>query len=480
MKGRDVFSRRGVVARTAAVVMVGLLAAVASPAVPVMAQVAPTLYDPATDIPPEDTDPEPPVPMEQKSVCATSAVIPDSQFHTIPGHSVFRVNELHKYATGRGQIVAVIDSGVSPNARLPRLIGAGDYVAGGDGLSDCDHHGTLIAGIIAAQAAQNDTFIGVAPDVEIISIRQTSGAFGPVLSEDREVSGSTLSSLAKAIVRAANHGATVINMSVTACVPANAAVDLTELRGALHYAAVERDAVIVSSAGNVDQTCEANLGPDPEDPLDPNGWDQATTISLPSYIDEFVLSVGGSTLTGDVYENTMPGPWVDVAAPAVNIVSLDPVAGDRGGLINAEVTREGTAPISGTSFASAYVAGLAALIRERYPHLNSLQVRNRIVNSAMSSAPSMNNFVGYGPVDPIQALTGDVSVDFPERDIFQSQQIAVNQAQDPDDKFGVYMSVAIMAMLGLTALVYAVLTWFRTPDTRQIGTTDKKEGATDA
>lgn len=474
------FSRRGVLARTAAVALIGLTAAVSSPTAVVSAQITPTLYDPATDRPPEDTDPKPPVPMEQKSVCATSAVIPDSQFHTIPAHSVYQVTELHKYATGRGQIVAVIDSGVTPNARLPRLRGAGDYVAGGDGLSDCDHHGTLIAGIIGASPAQNDTFIGIAPDVEIVSIRQTSGAFGPVRSEDREVSGSTLSSLSKAIVRAANNGATVINMSVTACVPANSAVDLTELRGALHYAAVERDAVVISSAGNVDQSCEANAGPDPEDPLDPKGWDQGITISLPSYIDEFVLSVGGTTLTGDVYENTMPGPWVDVAAPAENIVSLDPVAGDRGGLINAEVTRDGTTPISGTSFASAYVSGLAALIRERYPYLNSLQVRNRIINSAMSSAPSMNNFMGYGPVDPMQALTGDVSVDLPERDIFQSQQLAVDLTEKPDDKFGVYMSIVIMSLLGITALVYAVLTWFRTPDTRQIGTTEKKGGATDA
>lgn len=469
------YSRRGIPVRTAAAGLVAVLGVLASPVAPVGAQIAPTVYDARTDRPPEDTDPRPPVPMEQKTVCATSAVIPDSQFHTIPASSVFRVDDLHRFATGRGQTVAVIDSGVTPNARLPRLVGAGDYVAGGDGLSDCDHHGTLIAGIIGAQPAQNDTFIGVAPDASIVSLRQTSGAFGPERSEDREVSGSTLSSLAKAIVRAANHDATVINLSVTACVPANAAVDLSELRGALHYAAVERDAVVVSSAGNVDQTCEANLGPDPEDPLDPLGWDQATTVSLPSYIDQYVLSVGGSTLTGDIYENTMPGPWVDVSAPAVNIVSLDPVAGDRGGLINAEVTRDGTAPISGTSFASAYVSGLAALIRERYPHLSALQVRNRIINSAHLSAVGLNNHLGFGPVDPFQALTGDVSTEFPSREVFQSQQLEVPPRAPEKDMFPIYMAIAIMAMLGITAMVYAILTWFRTPENHPVRPSDKSK-----
>lgn len=470
------FSRRGPLARTTTAAVVGILTALACPLSPASAQLSPTIYNAEIDRPPEDTDPRPPVPMEQKTVCATSAVIPDSQFHTIPASTVFRVGDLHRFATGRGQTVAVIDSGVTPNARLPRLVGAGDYVTGGDGLSDCDHHGTLIAGIIGAQPAQNDTFIGVAPDADIVSIRQTSGAFGPERPEDREVSGSTLSSLAKAIVRAANHNATVINLSVTACVPADAAVNLSELRGALHYAAVERDAVVVSSAGNVDQSCEANLGPDPEDPLDPLGWDQATTISLPSYIDQFVLSVGGTTLTGDIYENTMPGPWVDVAAPAVNIVSLDPVAGDRGGLINAEVTRDGTAPISGTSFAAAYVSGLAALIRERYPHLSALQVRNRIINSAHQGAMGLNNHVGFGLVDPFLALTGDASTDFPERDVFQSQQIDTPPATPDRDMFPIYMSIAVMTMLGLTAMVYAIITWFRSPESHQVRPSDSRKG----
>ncbi|BCI88336.1 hypothetical protein NIIDMKKI_35420 [Mycobacterium kansasii] len=50
--------------------------------------------------------------------------------------------------------VAVIDTGVTPHPRFPHLIPGGDYVmAGGDGLSDCDAHGTIVASMIGAAPA---------------------------------------------------------------------------------------------------------------------------------------------------------------------------------------------------------------------------------------------------------------------------------------------------------------------------------------
>src|SRR5699024_4473720 len=134
----------------------------------------PSDFDPGRDQPPPPGPAAPPIPMKQNTVCATSAVLPDSQFHTVPASHVFGVDTLHEYGTGVGQTVAVIDSGVTPNARLPLLRGGGDFIMGGDGLEDCDHHGTLIAGIIAAQPALNDGFVGVAPSASILSIRQTS------------------------------------------------------------------------------------------------------------------------------------------------------------------------------------------------------------------------------------------------------------------------------------------------------------------
>ena len=185
---------------------------------------------------------------------------------------------------------------------------------------------TLVAGIIAAAPSPNDKFIGVAPGAEIVSIRQTSAAFAeenpPQGRTEADRSAANMMSLAKSIVHAANLGATVINLSVTACVDAGSPADLRALAGALQYAAVEKNAVIISAAGNVGNSCQTNPGYDPANPSDPRNWDGVKSVSLPSYFSNLVLSVGGSDLTGAPYVNTMPGPWVGVAAPAMNISKM--------------------------------------------------------------------------------------------------------------------------------------------------------------
>jgi membrane-anchored mycosin MYCP len=387
---------------------------------PSAAAVTPPQIDTAVDIPPPDGDPAPAVKMKQSSVCATSAVLADSQFRTIPASAVFGVEALHHFARGDGQTIAVIDSGVQPNVRLPRLRGGGDYIMPGDGLSDCDHHGTLVAGIIASAPAPNDGFIGVAPGAEIVSIRQTSAAFSednpPPNWSDADRSAANLAALSQSIVHAANLGATVINLSVTACVDAGSPVDLRALAGALYYAAVAKNAVIIAAAGNLaqqKQTCQPNPGYDPANPSDPRNWDGVRSISLPSYFSNLVLSVGGTTLTGDPYVNTMPGPWVGVAAPAMNIVSLDPTQPSPGALTNAALVKGVPTPENGTSFASAYVSGLAALIREKYPDLTANQVIHRILATAHQPARGLNDLLGAGVIDPVAALTAQVPIGDP-------------------------------------------------------------------
>ncbi|MEB3022953.1 MULTISPECIES: type VII secretion-associated serine protease mycosin [Mycolicibacter] len=375
--------------------------------------ITPPEVDLATDIAPPDGDPAPALDMKQNTVCATSAVLADSQFGVIPASAVFGVSELHKFARGDGQVVAVIDSGVQPVSRLPRLRGGGDYIMSGDGLSDCDHHGTLIAGIIAAAPSPNDGFVGVAPGAEIVSIRQTSAAFTedhpPQGYSDADRSAANLMALAKAIVHAVNLGATVINLSVTACVDAGSPVDTRALAGALYYAAVARDAVIVTAAGNTGgQTCQPNPGYDPANPADRRNWDGVRSVSLPSYFSNLLLSVGGTTLTGDPYVNSMPGPWVGAAAPSMNIVSLDPTEPRPGALTNAALVKGAPIPLNGTSYGAAYVSGLAALIREKYPHLSARQVINRILSTAHTPAEGLTNTLGAGPIDAVAALTADV------------------------------------------------------------------------
>lgn len=171
-----------------------------------------------------------------------------------------------QFSRGAGQKVAVIDTGVNRHPRLPALQAGGDYVSGTDGTVDCDGHGTLVAGIIAARPSPDDAFAGVAPEAEILTIRQLSLAFE---AKDRRGSqekpgaiasagyGNVLT-LAAAVVRAVDMGATVINISEVAC--AAAGVDTVDepLGAAVKYA-YDRNVVVVAAAGNLqtDGACKA-------------------------------------------------------------------------------------------------------------------------------------------------------------------------------------------------------------------------------
>ncbi|WP_195165874.1 hypothetical protein [Mycobacteroides abscessus] len=65
--------------------------------------------------------------------------------------------------------------------------------------------------------------------------------------------------LTKSIVHAANMGATVINVSLTACAKAGRLPDRRALSGALYYAAVEKNVVILVAGNDDGDACKADL-----------------------------------------------------------------------------------------------------------------------------------------------------------------------------------------------------------------------------
>ena len=358
------------------------------------------------DFPTPADDGKPDQPYTPKTQCVASRGSTAPLEHKPWGQDLLRFDEVAKFATGKNQKVAVIDTGVTPHNFLgDRLEGGGDYVIESEqGLRDCDGHGTEVAGIIAADPGSDAIgFRGIAPEARILSIRQSSGNYeykDPATNQT--TTAGNLGTLAKAIVRAANTpGVTVINMSVDSCRPASAgpiAEPEKQVQAALRYAVEERDVVAVASAGNLpEQNCKEQNSPDPKNP---------TVLVIPPWFSEYVLSVAAMSESGDVAEFSMTGPWVSVAAPGTEIISLGPAKAD--GLANQTIDGQGNPqPIQGTSFAAPYVAGLAALVRERFPNLTAVQVMNRI--KATSSHPAANgghdNIVGYGMINPIAALT---------------------------------------------------------------------------
>ncbi|MGA5541042.1 type VII secretion-associated serine protease mycosin [Mycobacterium sp. NPDC051198] len=294
---------------------------------------------------------------------------------------------------GAGQKIAVIDTGVARHRLLPHLVGGGDYVSRGDGTADCDGHGTIVAGI--AGAAPSPGFSGVAPDSVILAIRQSSNKFA---SDGGPTGVGDVNTLAMAVRTAADLGATVINISSPACVAASAAPDDRALGAALSYAVDVRNVVVVVAAGNVGTGCAQQAGS--VGPAGEPDWNSLRTVSSPGWYDDLVLCVGsvGSDGTASVF--SLAGPWVDVAAPGENLVSLHP-DGER--LIDT-IGRE--APISGTNYAAPVVAGVAALVRARFPELSAREVMRRIEDTARTPADGWNPSVGHGVVDALAAVSG--------------------------------------------------------------------------
>jgi membrane-anchored mycosin MYCP len=291
-----------------------------------------------------------------------------------------RLTSVHALATGRGQRVAVIDTGVARHRRLAhRLVGLGDLLAGGDGLDDCDGHGTAVAGLIAAAADPGDDLVGVAPDAQILALRQ----FSPSVVGGAGHRAGDLPSLADALVRAVRAGATVVNISGAVCVPAaQAAAVGAPVRAALDTAA-RADVVVVAAAGNADGGgCAAD---DPEQ------------VSLPGGLGDDLITVGAVGPDDRPAAFTVRGPWVDVAAPGTEIPALTPDGGAG-------------ARLDGTSFAAPLVAGLVALLRERLPGLTAREITDRITATARRPAAGRDDAVGYGVVDPVAALTAEPSV----------------------------------------------------------------------
>ena len=290
----------------------------------------------------------------------------------------------HEFATGAGVLVAVIDTGVAAHPRLAgRLRGGGDYLTGGDGLDDCDGHGTAVAGLLAASPSPDDEVVGIAPGATVLSVRQSSPSVAVAGVGGGSRAAGDVTTLAEAVVLAVRAGAGIVNVSEAVCLsPERAAGEGPGLQAALRFAA-ESDVVVVAAAGN------AGTG-QCDEPDGSGSW--TGQVSLPGWYDD-VVTVGAVGPDDAPAEFTVGGPWVDLAAPGTGMRSL---AVDGG---------VAAAPLAGTSFSAPWVAGLAALLRERFPRMTAAQVVERMTATTRRPAGGRDAALGAGVVDPVAALT---------------------------------------------------------------------------
>lgn len=257
------------------------------------------------------------------------------------------IKDAWRITQGAGVTVAVVDSGVDyhPQMQIRKII---DETR--TNYRDCVGHGTAVTGIIAARYYTGVPFHGVAPQADIVMVKQSNKPEGDVAK------------LVSGIDDAVAAGADVINISVRAS-------DQPALRAAVQRA-LQRDIVVVAAAGNV-------TGPDDEDvPAYPAAY-------------EGVLAVGAAGPDGSRVDSSSAATPVGVLGPGVDITAPWPGRAYMRGL-------------QGTSFATPYVAGTAALVRARFPKLTQEQVRRRIIATADGGVGAGT---GAGMVNPLLALT---------------------------------------------------------------------------
>jgi subtilase family protein len=258
------------------------------------------------------------------------------------------LREAHGLATGDKILIAVIDSGI--DLAHPELQGviAGSY----DALEkpEAAHkHGTGIAGAIAAQAR----LLGAAPAARILAIR-AFGAYGTSAE-------ATSFAVVKGVEYAAIHGARIINMSFNG--PADPAM-------ARHLAGARTLGVVLIAASG-------NLG----------------AKAAPQYpaADPNVIAVSATDAKDNIFKASNIGSHIAVAAPGVDILLPAPDS-------DYQVT-------SGTSFAAAYVSGVAALLLQRAPGLRPEMVRQILERTAKDLGPrGRDNEYGAGLVDAYRAI----------------------------------------------------------------------------
>ncbi|AXO32887.1 type VII secretion-associated serine protease mycosin [Micromonospora sp. B006] len=264
---------------------------------------------------------------------------------------------------GAGITVAVIDSGVSPSHPLLR----GRVLPGEDfnqlvrlqGQCDLVGHGTMVAGIIAGREGTGSPYTGIAPEARILPLR--------VLAENKEnFDPDVPGEIGKAIRWAVDNDADVINLSLVT-------LDDPALKSAVQYA-LDKDVVVVASAGNRQENREDR---------------PAYPAAYPG-----VIAVAGLDEQGRHVGSSVSGDYVDIAGPGLNIVGPAP----QGSGYRAE-------PQGGTSFATAYVSGVAALVRAAHPDISTAEIAHRLTRTADNPPDGHNADVGYGMVNPYRAVT---------------------------------------------------------------------------
>ncbi|MGF1735083.1 S8 family peptidase [Photobacterium satsumensis] len=270
--------------------------------------------------------------------------------------SILDIPRVWGITKGEGVKVAVLDTGIDIDHPDLKSAIKDSVDLTGDGIEDTNGHGTHCAGIIGARL-NNIGFVGVAPKSELLIAK--------VLNNNGQGANSWVT---KGIYWAVENGADIISMSL------GGPTSDPDLYKAIQYA-LYHGVFIICAAGN-----EGGLG--------------QNTIGYPARYGG-VITVASHDINGNPSGFSSQGGEVDVMAPGSRIWST---------YING-----GYKELSGTSMATPFVAGLAALITAKHklthgnktPLQNNEDLKNHLL--IMATHPGYHdNQSGYGPLIPFR------------------------------------------------------------------------------
>ncbi len=292
-------------------------------------------------------------------------VYPNDLFYSRQwGLSQIRSPEAWPLSKGAGVLIAVLDTGT--DYAHPDLSGKVrtdidyDYINGDFNAMDDNGHGTHVSGIAAAATNNSQGVAGLGWEATIL----------PLKVLDDKGRGST-AQLIPAIHYAADQGVKVINMSLggaTACP--------STLQDAVNYA-YSRGVLLVAAAGN-------------------DGGNQTV---FPANCDH-VLGVAATTSSDTRAYFSNYGDHVSVAAPGTEIYSTLPGSG--------------YSYMQGTSMATPFVAGLAAMVYAYFPSYTPDQVASAILDNAKDlDSPGWDMYSGCGRIDAFKSLWDGAQGNYP-------------------------------------------------------------------
>jgi subtilisin family serine protease len=272
------------------------------------------------------------------------------------GPRAVHADRAHAWVTGRGVRVAVVDTGVDTNHPdlTDRVVKTVNFVEGGEKTFTADYHGTAVAGVIGARADNGIGIYGIAPDADLLAVK----ACWHRRTGNPEAWCSSWT-LAKAIDFAIVERVRVLNLSLSG--PPDPL-----LRRLIVKAVEEQNITVV--------TAVIERG----DPA----------LSFPSSLST-VIAVVASDSQGNVRAHASKHPAL-LAAPGIEVLTTVP-----NGAYDF---------LSGSSFATAHVSGIVALLLEGNPQLSPREVRNLLIESGRPANRNDPETVSIRHVDACEAL----------------------------------------------------------------------------